>query len=79
MSRGGRSSFGGRGRGRGGSSASTMPNTGLTHEEMQVAQMRREPQPLYPVYRSITNQNYSSFIDSCSKGLHGYTDFDRTV
>jgi hypothetical protein len=56
MSRGGRGGFGGRGRGRGGSSASTMPNTGLTHEEMQIAQMRREPQPLYPVYCVPANQ-----------------------
>jgi len=55
MSRGGRGGFGGRGRGRGGSSASAMPNTGLTHEEMQFAQMRREPLPLYPVYRILTN------------------------
>ena len=78
MSRGGRGGFGGRGRGRGGSSASAMPNTGLTHEDMQLAQMRREPQPLYPVYRILTNQNFSLFIDSCTKGLRGYTNFDRT-
>lgn len=71
MSRGGRGGFGGRGRGRGGSSASAMPNTGLTHEDMQIAQMRREPQPLYPVYCVSTSQNIGH---SLIHTLKAYTD-----